>query len=64
MAIEVLSPLVNHSSWDVKAHHGKGAVGLEAIKNVGQKDLEAVSEPRNSGAFTSILDKVPRRGFS
>ena len=63
MAIEVLSPLVNHSSWDVKAHHGKGAFGLKAIKNVGQKGPEAVLEPRNSGAFTSILDKVAKERF-
>ncbi|MBQ7585862.1 MAG: DNA polymerase III subunit alpha [Desulfovibrionaceae bacterium] len=60
MGIDVLPPLVNHSSWFFTAHEGKVVFGLGAIKNVGQGPIESVLEARKKGPFLSLLDLCTR----
>ncbi|MDR4506724.1 MAG: DNA polymerase III subunit alpha [Candidatus Brocadiaceae bacterium] len=62
MGIEILPPDCNESQNDFTISHGnKIRFGLGAIKNVGEKAIEAILQSRQKeGPFSSILDFCKR----
>ncbi len=62
MDIEVLPPNINESLKNFTVVPGKNQIrfGMLAIKNVGEKFIEAVVEERKTGPFASISDFIGR----
>jgi len=57
MGVEILPPDVNESQADFSVAEGKIRFGLAAVKNVGLKAVELVSEERERhGPFSDLLD--------
>jgi len=59
--IDILAPSVNESATEFRAEGGKIRFGLGAIKNVGEKAVEAmVAEREAGGPFPSLFDLCER----
>jgi len=58
--IEVLPPDVNHSLAGFSVKDGKVRFGLEAVKGIGQKSVEAVIAARADGPFVDLEDLLER----
>ncbi len=57
MGIEVLPPSINHSKANFTVEDGKIRFGLAAIKNAGEKAIDALIEARDEhGPFENIFD--------
>ena len=60
MAINVLPPDLNESSWDFTVKGTSVRFGLAAIKNVGSAAIECILSSRESGPFTALEDFLAR----
>ena len=58
--IDVLPPDVNQSLAGFSVKEGKIRFGLEAVKGIGQKAVEAVIAARQDGAFVDLEDLLER----
>jgi len=59
--IEVLPPSINESTHEFRAEGGRIRFGLGAIKNVGEKSVEAIAAEREAGGpFRSLFDLCER----
>ena len=60
MGIEILSPDVNASGVKFKVAEDKIRFGLEAVKNVGEKAIEAIIKARVGQEFETLMDFCSR----
>lgn len=58
--VELLPPHINKSDRGFKVDNGKILFGLEAIKGIGEKFVDALIEERNKGKFENFKDFYER----